>query len=162
MTSRHILNEGGVIGSEVGTIDTDSPDFRILQAQIINASKKQTQEQIRENELLALRFRMEEYLKQQKPERIIKTGGFLKELLTIFGIKNKRFADYIGWSESNLSALINGRRKLNHDLAIKFGYIFKINPSVWINIQNQNDLWETERADFQKYQNYNLNDLIGA
>ena len=42
-------------------------------------------------------------------------------------IKKKAFAEYIDYKESNLSAIFKGRRRINPDLAIKFGEIFRVN-----------------------------------
>lgn len=84
----------------------------------------------------------------------------MKEYVKILGIKNKAFAEYIGYRESNLSALYNGTRKINIDLALKLGKLFKINPTLWIHIQSKNELKRIRRENEKKYQKYSIEDLL--
>lgn len=155
---KSIINEG-VNGLGKGIINVNSLEFKELQKQIIAKSKKQSQKQILENKLLSLRFQMESYLMGNDNE-IIEAGWFLKEYVRGLDIKNKVFADYIGFKESNLSALYKGTRKINIDLALKLGKIFKLNPTLWIHIQTKNELIKVKNENEKKYQKYSINDLV--
>ena len=155
---KSVINEG-VNGLGKGIINVNSLEFKELQKQIIAKSQKQSQKQILENKLLSLRFQMESYLMGNDNE-IIEAGWFLREYVRGLDIKNKVFADYIGFKESNLSALYKGTRKINIDLALKLGKIFKLNPTLWIHIQTKNELIKVKNENEKKYQKYSINDLV--
>lgn len=153
------IQDGGVNGSGEALVNTNSLEFKELQKQIINKSKKQSKTRVIENKLLSLRFKMESYL-QSKDSSSVEVGWFLKEYLKELNIKNKTFAEYIDFKESNLSALFAGRRKINYDLALKLGKIFRVEPSLWIHIQSKNELMKIEKENRKDYQNYNISELI--
>lgn len=103
----------------------------MLKEVILEYSREQLPEQKTENEYLSIKFKIDTYLSSLNPKKVITVGEILKELMNLYKIKNKVFADYIGLSESNLSAVISGRRSINNDLALKFGNIFNIAPELW-------------------------------
>ena len=159
MKKRDIINEGGVNGLGVGVVNTNTKEFIELQRAIIAKSKKQSKKKILENKLLSLRFQMENYLRMQNPQ-IVEVGWFLKEFLKELNIKNKVFAEYIEFQESNLSALFKGNRKINTDLALKLGKIFRVDPTLWIHIQSKNELLRMGKENKKEYQKYNIDDLL--
>jgi len=156
---KKIINKEGINGLGVGVVNTNSKEFKFLQKKIIEESKKQSKKTVIENTLLSLRFRMETYLIEQDNDRI-EIGWFLKEFIKALKIKNKIFADYIDYKESNLSALFNGKRKINVDLALKLGSIFNVDPTLWINIQSKNELKRVKDANADKYDKLSLDDLL--
>lgn len=103
---------------------------------------------------------MEDYFQEQNPARIITVGTFLRKFIVILELKHKFFANYIGIDDSNLSALLKGRRKLNIDLAIKLSKIFNISPTLWLGIQNKNELLSFDDNNKSDYDKYNLDDLL--
>lgn len=159
MKKQTYIKDEGINGSGQALVNTNSKEFKELQSQIVSKSKKQSNKKVVENKLLSLRFRMESYL-QAKENSYIEAGWFLKEYLNELNIKNKIFAEYIGFKESNLSALFAGRRKINYDLALKLGKIFRVEPSLWINIQSKNELIKVEKENRKEYQNYSITELI--
>lgn len=156
--SKKIIDEG-INGLGIGVVNTNSKEFKELQKVIIEKSKKQSKKKILENKLLSLRFQMETYL-EQKDNSIIEVGWFLKEFLRELNIKNKTFAEYISFQDSNLSALFAGKRKINIDLALKLGKIFRVDPTLWIHIQSKNELIRLEKENKKEYQRYNIDDLL--
>jgi len=153
------IQDEGINGSGKAILNINSKEFKELQKHIVVNSKKQSKSKIIENKLLSLRFKMESYL-LGKESSCIEVGWFLKEYLKELNIKNKTFAQYIDYKESNLSALFAGRRKINYDLALKLGKIFKVEPTLWIHIQSKNELMKIEKENKKDYQNYNLKELI--
>jgi len=153
------IQDEGINGSGKAILNINSKEFKELQKHIVVNSKKQSKSKIIENKLLSLRFKMESYL-LGKESSYIEVGWFLKEYLKELNIKNKTFAQYIDYKESNLSALFAGRRKINYDLALKLGKIFKVEPTLWIHIQSKNELMKIEKENKKDYQNYNLKELI--
>ena len=83
-----------------------------------------------------------------------------EQFINALNIKKKDFAKYVEFEESNLSALLKGRRKLNTDLAIKLGRIFKLDPVIWLHIENKNNLLIEHQKNEQKYARYTLYDLL--
>lgn len=160
MAKKEIINAGGINGLGVGLINTNSKEFQELQSIIKQAAVGIGEEERLENHFLSIRFQMENYLNEPQPEKIIPAGQFLKKFIDALHIKHKDFAKYIGYEESNLSALINGKRRISPVLAIKFGRIFKINPTIWLHIQSKNDLLIEAEKGKSGYAKYSLNDLL--
>lgn len=155
-----IVNEGGIIGSGEGLVNQNSKEFKELQRLIKIRSSEFKESQLIDNQLLSLRFQMETYLNNGHPKELIQAGNFLEEFIEVLKVKKKTFAEYIGYRESNLSAIFKGRRKINTDLAIKFGEIFGIDPAIWLHIQSKNELLEIMDRDKEKYERYRLKDLL--
>jgi addiction module HigA family antidote len=160
MNNQKIVNEGGIIGTGEGLVNQNSKEFKELQKLIIARSRALKESEIITNKLLSIRFQMENYLVEDDPEELIEVGRFLEDFIGALSIKKKEFAEYIGYKESNLSAILKGRRKMNTDLAIKFGEIFRINPELWLHIQSKNELREIVEKDKEKYKKYKLEDLL--
>ncbi|KAA3628744.1 MAG: addiction module antidote protein, HigA family [Bacteroidetes bacterium] len=160
MGKQKIKNEGGVIGTGAGLVNQNSKEFKALRQLIETRSKEQGGEDFVVNQLLSLRFQMETYIAKEHPGELIQAGEFLEGFVKALKIRKKDFAEYIGYKESNLSAILKGRRKINSDLALKFGEIFSVNPEVWLNIQNKNELLEMIDKDKEKYERYKLEDLL--
>ena len=106
------INVGGINGREDGKVDTNSKEFKELQRVIIEASKKILPTRRKRNLLYSLRLQMEAYLKKDNPKEILTLGHFLKQMVDVLEIKHKQFAEYIGYQESNLSALLNDKRRI--------------------------------------------------
>ena len=158
MKRKKIIDEG-INGLGIGVINTNAKEFKALKKIIAEEAKQQSEDQLLENTLLSVRFQMESYLKNEDGS-IIEVGFFLKEFLRKLGVKNKFFAEYIGFQESNLSALFKGKRKINPDLAIKLGKIFRVNPILWIHIQSKNELLKLKKENKNMYQEYSIDDLL--
>ncbi|MEN8194502.1 MAG: addiction module antidote protein, HigA family [Bacteroidota bacterium] len=154
--NKKIEPDKGIITNRMD-VGTDS--FDEFQAILLNKSKEKSIEQKRKVDLLAIKFRMEDYLKSEGQD-IRLAGDFLKSYLKTLHIKQNKFAQYIGLNPSNLSKLIGGDRPINYELALILGNIFKTDPMLWIEIQAKNELKKLRKTRKNKYQNYSLNDLI--
>ena len=159
MKKKKTIIDEGVNGLGIGVVNTNSKEFKELQKIINKESKKQSKKKLLENKLLSLRFRMESYL-EKSDNNIIEVGAFLKLFLQELNIKHKNFAHYIGYQESNLSALFKGKRKINPDLALKLGEIFRVDPTLWINIQSKNELDRLKKGNTKEYKKYSIDDLL--
>jgi len=140
-------------------MEINSIEFDKLQAKLLNKSRERSVEQKRNVELLALKFKIEEYLENEESDMKL-AGAFLKQYLKVLQIKQTKFANYIGLKPSNLSKLLKGERPINYDLALILGKIFNISPMLWIEIQAKNELNRLKRAKDKDYYNYSLTDLI--
>jgi len=160
MENEKIINEGGIQGTGEGLVNLNSREFKVLQQLIEQKSGRLEPSEIIKNRILSLRFQMESYLNKENPSKIISAGAFLKALVEAIGIKQKTFAEYLDYQESNMSAIFSGRRKINTELALKLGEIFEIDPVLLLNIQNKNELLKVNKTDRKAYKKYKLEDLL--
>lgn len=134
-------NAGGINGFGESLINTNSADFRSLREMIKNNFTSQDAESKVENNLLSVRFQMESYINDSITLDEIKVPGlFVEKLLKAVNVNKKQLSEYIDYEYTNLISLLKGRRKINSDLAIKLGQIFKIDPVIWLHIENKNEL----------------------
>lgn len=159
MAKDKITNIGGINGLGEGLINTNAQDFKELQSMIKKLSSSQEEEERINNEFLSIRFQMESYL-NSATDKVILAGAFVEKYLRVIGVKKKDFAQYIDYEESNLSALLKGRRKINTDIALKLGKIFKINPTIWLHIESKNELILEMQKKEEDYNKYSLQDLL--
>jgi plasmid maintenance system antidote protein VapI len=152
------INLGGINGLGKGNINTHDDSFIALQAMIEASSSKQDEDQKLSNAFLSIRFQMESYLSDDTGQFLV-AGTFIEKLLQVIKVKKKDFATFVDYEEANLSALIKGRRKINPDLAIKMGRIFNMNPAIWLQIENKNELIHTIKKQSQSYDKYTLQAL---
>lgn len=160
MEEHKFINEEGMIGTGEGLINTNSQEFQVLRQKIVEASKKRDPIARIEDHLLGLRFRMERYVREGLEKEVIPVGTFLKECIQAMKIKNKDFAAYIGYEESNLSALCHGRRKLTPELALKLARIVRIPAELWLAIQNREELARLDQQKQADWEHLDLRDLI--
>ncbi len=57
-----------------------------------------------------------------------------------FNLKNKTLARYLDLKEPDLSAVLNGKRRINIDLALKLEQYFGIEAEIWLSIQLKNEV----------------------
>lgn len=140
-------------------MDVGTKEFNEFQAILLNKSKERSNERKKMIELMALKFKMEDYLNSEdKHSKLV--GDFLKAHLNAFDIRQNKFAHYIGVRPSNLTKLIKGERSLNHEMALVFGTIFGNDPMLWLDIQDKNKLYELSKTKRKEMKQYSLDDLI--
>lgn len=140
-------------------MDVGTDEFNEFQAILLNTSKERSEDRNTIIELMALRFKMEDYLRSVNKQEVL-VGDFLKAYLAAFEIRQNKFAKYIGVRPSNLSKLIKGERSLNHELALVFGKIFNNDPMLWLDVQDKNKLYELSKSKSREIKKYSLKDLI--
>lgn len=160
MEENKFINEGGITGTGKGLINTNRKEFQLLRQKIEEASKNRNSIDRIEDRLLGIRFQMERYLGGDSREALISAGQFLRECIEVLNIKNRQFAAYIGYEESNLSALCHGRRKITPELALKLARIVQIPAEYWLGIQNIKELTELSEKKEPNFSHLNLKDLL--
>jgi antitoxin HigA-1 len=71
-------------------------------------------------------------------------GMILKKLyLDTLHISNAQFAKHIGVSRQTISRLVNGRRAVTPEMALRLSRVFKLDPELWLHMQAAYDLWQT-------------------
>ncbi len=139
MKEKKFVNKGGITGTGKSLVNTNSEEFKILRKKIEDASESRSQLERIEDYLIGIRLQMERYLSSDFNTENLSAGEFLKECLKALNVKNN-FAAYLGFEESNLSAICHGRRKMSPELALKLGQILQIPAKYWLAIQNKEEL----------------------
>ena len=67
-------------------------------------------------------------------------GVYLKELLDELALSQYRLAKDIGVPAMRVSYIINGKRPVTAELALRLGRYFGQNPRYWLNLQNRYDM----------------------
>jgi plasmid maintenance system antidote protein VapI len=116
------------------------------------------------NALVSIQYRMEYYLLTNNADiqKIKPLAEFLAAFLKTLDIPFKVFALSIGNTDANLKKYLNGRRKFNIDLAMKFGAFFHTPPELWLNIQVKNDIisLREDKKQRKSYESYNYEHLL--
>ncbi len=73
-------------------------------------------------------------------KRAVHPGLVLKDELAELGITPTEFARQIGVPPNRVSQIINGKRTITGDTALRFGHWFGVEPEFWLNLQNHFDL----------------------
>jgi len=160
MSKKEDLPFDGLIGTGTNLINPNVEDFQGRRDKIAEQAARHSDEQKMHTKIRGVTYRMESYLADQRPGDMGSVGSFLKELVEIIGVSHKAFATYIGYQNTNLSALYNGSRRINHDLALKLGHIFDMDPALWLHLQNKWELQQIQQEKPQTYQQYQLKDLL--
>ena len=146
-------------GILTNSMDVGTKEFNEFQAILLNKSKAQTEHQKRTIELMAIKFKMEDYIKSEDAD-IKLAGEFLKSFLKTTHIRQKKLAKYIGLNPSNLNKVLGGERPISYEIALILGKIFNIEPMMWLNVQTKNELKKITQSNKNKYARYSLDDLI--
>jgi addiction module HigA family antidote len=140
MRKEIFVNEGGINGSPNGRFDTDSADFQILKAKILEEASKIPPKKRIEMTISGIRFQMERYLDDTGLQPPNDAPTLLSECIEAIGVKKKDFASYVGMEDSNLSAMLKGRRRISAEFALKLEQIFDIPANLWLSVQSKNEL----------------------
>lgn len=84
-------------------------------------------------------------LKIEPPGQILKA-----EWLEPLGLSQYRLARELGISEQRVSELINGRRSITLDTALRLSRLFRTSPELWLNLQADFDLRVAARSGLTK------------
>ncbi len=128
-------------------------------------SQKQSKERKLRNELLAIQYRIEDYIKSENVSERIRVLDFVKLYLKTFNVPQKKLADFFEMRDSNLHKYLVGERKLIASIVLKLSSFSHLNPEYWLRIEVKNELIEITKEkernkDYQKYDYRNL--LAGA
>ncbi len=73
-------------------------------------------------------------------------GEYIKEdILPALNMNATQLADHLGVSKQTVSNILNGKRPISTDMAVRLGKAFKNGGRFWLALQMQHDLWFAER-----------------
>lgn len=155
------INEGGVNGLGLAETDTKSEEFKVMQKMMLNIANQRTDKERQEIILSGLRAEMHLFADKAMKQQTGKTAPqFLRAFIDAIGVKNKIFAEYLHIKESNLSAILNGNRRINIELAYKLGELFEVRPELWLQVQSKHEMLLFAQENRDKYKKYNWKDLV--
>lgn len=68
-------------------------------------------------------------------------GEMLKEeFLNEYGLSQKQLASAVGISPNRIADIVNNRRRITADTAVRLGLFFANSPEFWMNLQTHYDL----------------------
>ncbi len=74
-------------------------------------------------------------------------GEFIQEdILKELGLSQQQLATRLGVSRRTINQLVNGKRKISADMAIRLGKFTNTSPELWMNLQTHVDLWDALHA----------------
>lgn len=145
-----------ILGEQNSTSNSD--EIKILKRIIKAHSEDYTENEKMNFQRIGLHLRMKRYL-TDPIKKIYPVGEFLKELLEIYKVKKIKFAELIDYENTNLHAVLKGRRRLNNKLATKIGLIFSIDPQLWMYIDAKNELAKYQKDNKFPKKKYSLDKL---
>jgi addiction module HigA family antidote len=75
-------------------------------------------------------------------------GALLRQdILPSLKMTQKEFADWIGVSRLTISELVNEKRSVTPDMAMRLGKALGSGPQIWLRMQQTLDLWELSQRD---------------
>lgn len=128
---------------------------------IISHSQKQSTERKLKNELLAIQYKIEDYLEAETTSEKLRVLDFVKLYLKTLNVTQKRLAHLFEMKDSNLHKYLIGERKLNANIVLKLSSFSHLSPEYWLRIEVKNELLEITKekeryADYSKYDYRNL------
>lgn len=84
---------------------------------------------------------MKEYLDPIHPGEIL-----LEDFLKPMGISINKLARDIGVPPGRISTIVNGKRSITADTALRLGAYFGVSPELWLNLQADYDLRVARRT----------------
>ena len=84
--------------------------------------------------------------------RPVHPGAILREdVLPALKMTQKEFADWIGVSRLTVSEVLNEKRTVTPDMAMRLGKAVGNGPEIWLRMQQTLDLWElSQQGGYQQ------------
>ena len=79
-------------------------------------------------------------------QHAVHPGEVLKDELDELGISPTELARQIDVPATRMSQIINGKRAITGDTALRLGHWFKTDPQFWMNLQAQFELVAAQKA----------------
>jgi addiction module HigA family antidote len=153
--------EDGIAGNPDG-VDMDSASYKQLREAIKARSAVQTAGEKLEIEFNAIRYRMMEYIRDDSNNNVVEPGEFIRQYLKAAKVKQNTFASFMHTNPGNLGKLLKGKRKINYETAMILGNTFKVEPKIWLYIQDKNEMVRLNQDKQNAYRQYTIDNLIGT
>jgi len=71
----------------------------------------------------------------------------LEEFMKPYGMTQTEIAKRIGVSRKHISEIVNGRKGISTDIALRLSRLFRTSPELWLNGQLAWDVWHAIRGE---------------
>ena len=78
-------------------------------------------------------------------------GQVVLDILEDIEISQTQFAKILGVSRRTVNQIIQGRRPITVDMAIRIGKAFGNGPELWLNLQQNVDVWDALEKHGEEY-----------
>jgi antitoxin HigA-1 len=85
--------------------------------------------------------------------RPVHPGEVISDILEDIGMSQTIFAEVLGVSRRTVNEIVQGRRPITVDMAIRIGKALGNGPQLWLNLQQKVDIWDaiqTHREDYNR------------
>lgn len=80
--------------------------------------------------------------------RPITPGTVLREdFLAELDLTQDQLAEALGVHRSTINEVLNGRRTVSPEMAIRLGHAFSTSPDYWLNLQKAVDLYDAQHSE---------------
>lgn len=133
-----------------------------LNEYILSESKKQSPERKLRNDLLSIKYQMQDYIEKDHIEKEMRILDFVKLYLRLLKITQRDLAAVFEMKDTNLYKYLTGERKLNIDLVFKLSSFSHTPPELWYYIQTKNELYELrkEKEKLKEYEKYDYKNFV--
>ncbi len=85
--------------------------------------------------------------------RPVHPGEVISDVLEDIGMTQTSFAGVLGVSRRTVNEIVQGRRPITVDMAIRIGKALGNGPQLWLNLQQKVDIWDaiqTHKEDYDR------------
>ena len=134
----------------------------IIKKAIISHLASQSKEDLLVTKLIAIQYKLEDYIQNEDDNNVIEILDFVKMYLKAFGLTKKELASYFEMQDSNFHKYLSGARKLNAELVLKLSTFSHTKPEYWYRVEIKNELiaLRKEKSNLDYYKKYDYRNLI--
>lgn len=83
--------------------------------------------------------------------RPVHPGEVISDILDDLGMTQTKFAEILGVSTLTINEILEGRRPITVDIAIRIGKAFGNGSRLWLNLQQKVDIWDALQIHKKEY-----------
>lgn len=142
--------------------DIKSTQYHEALGVLFNRTQERTPAEQLLIKMTALRVKMKNYLEDSsvKKKELQEVQYFYWEMLNTANVSQNKLAAYIGYQPTNLSVMFKDG-KVNYEIAKILESIFKINSTLWLDIQAKNRGIVSTKKQLKSYDDYSYEGLVG-
>lgn len=88
---------------------------------------------------------------QGREVRPVHPGEVISDILDDLGMTQTKFAEILGVSRRTVNEIVQGRRPITVDMAIRIGKALGNGPQLWLNLQQKVDVWDALQMHKEEY-----------
>jgi addiction module HigA family antidote len=88
---------------------------------------------------------------QGRQVRPVHPGEVISDILEDLEITQTKFAEILGVSRRTVNEIVQGRRPITVDMAIRIGKALGNGPQLWLNLQRKVDVWDALQMHKEEY-----------